>query len=68
MAHDPDSPLAAVSMAACQTETGRCTLVGNSFKIFEGNKLLKVVELQGDEEVAACLKEHFHCDLDVPPA
>ena len=68
MVHKPDSPMAAVSMAARQTETGRCTLVGSSFKMFEGNKLIKVVELQGDDEVAAVLKEHFHCDLDVPPA
>ena len=68
MANKPDSPMAAVPMAACQTETGRCTLVGNSFKMFEGNKLIRVVELHSDNEVAACLKEHFHCDLDVPPA
>ena len=68
MANKPDSPMAAIPMAARQTETGRCTLVGKSFKMFEGNRLIKVVELQGDDEVAAFMKEHFLCDLDVPPA
>ena len=54
----PDSPFNKFPIVSMKTMTGRKSLDGNTFKVFEGEKLVEIQELS-DAEAAKCLWIQF---------
>lgn len=55
----PDSVFNRQRMIAIKTDTGRKTVDGNTYKVFEGEMLTEIKENLTDEEITQILKTHF---------
>lgn len=55
----PDSPFNKAPMLAIKTESGRKTVDGRAFKIFENDKLVSISESLDDKSLCKIYSEHF---------
>lgn len=56
----PDSPFNKEYMLAIKTETGRRTIDGRCYKVFEGEKLIHIEENLSDERLHSLFSNEFH--------
>ena len=57
--HHPDSPFPKALMLAIKTETGRKSIDGDTFKVFQGEKLISVRENLSGEALAEHMRRDF---------
>lgn len=60
--HAPESPFTDHAILSVKTDTGRVTLDGNTFRIFDGDSVTETI-LDGEELRAACLR-YFGLNFD----
>ncbi len=59
----PDSPFNKTYMLAIKTETGRRTIDGRTYKVFEGEELVHIEENLSDAQLYALFESKFHLTI-----